>query len=123
MPGPSSNPGDGERTQLFAFGWSPSGGPPTVQGEMSSVSNDVEDFVAPSTTVLASSTNTPRPCEDGSVSYVIDTSTCLPANGVRSTLQSWNPLELPVAPFHAPELPVGVQVNPVSLEASAVRVM
>jgi hypothetical protein len=54
---------------------------------------------------------------------VIDSSTFLPANGVRSTFQSVNPFELPVAAFHEPLDPVGVQVNPVSELGSAVRVM
>jgi hypothetical protein len=38
---------------------------------------------------------------------VIDTSTCLPAYALRSTVQSWKPAELPVAAFHAPDVPVG----------------
>ena len=58
-----------------------------------------------------SSMNTPGNCwKPQSLSEVIEISTWLPANCARSTSNCCQPLELPFAAFHAPELPVELHV-------------
>ena len=54
-----------------------------------------------------SSTKSPRPCVDQSLTYVIDTSTCLPAYAPRLTSHCPQPCEEPEAAFHEPVVPVG----------------
>src|SRR5690606_16703332 len=60
----------------------------------------------------ASSRKTPAPWVAQSLTYVIETSTCLPAYGVRSIRHCCQPPELPEAAFQEPEAPVGSQFGP-----------
>jgi len=51
---------------------------------------------------LTSSIQVPSPSVPQSVTFVMNSSTCLPANGVRSIVQSFQPDELPVNAFQVP---------------------
>src|SRR6266545_246936 len=94
------------RAKLFALGALPGGGPVTSQPP-ESVSKDV--LPSPVDTAM-SSTNTPSPWVAQSLAYPMDTSTCLPAYGERSTAHCCHPAELPDAAFQVPVVPVGLQV-------------
>ena len=92
------------RVQLASSNSVPSGGGAAVHPPVS-LSKSVVSVTASSSVTLRSSTHVPRPSVPQSVTLVMNSSTCLPANGVRSTVQSVQPDELPVNAFHAP-LPV-----------------
>src|SRR5215211_1807525 len=86
------------------------GAPGMVQPSIGSPSSSNEVLPSPVETAM-SSMNTPGNCwKPQSLSDVIDSSTCLPAYCDRSTCHCCQPLELPLAAFHWPVLPVGVQV-------------
>src|SRR5215218_4822802 len=104
MAAPSGKPAAVVRVQSFEFGALPAGGPETVQPPSPS-SNEV---VSPVETVV-SSTNAPSPCTDQSLAYAIEISTCLPAYLDRSMDHCSQPFERPLAAFHSPVVPVGVQ--------------
>ena len=72
----SGNPAADVMMKLFGFGALPGGGPVTVQPPVSPASNDVVPW--PVDTSM-SSTNTPRPWVDQSLTYPMDTSTWPPA--------------------------------------------
>src|SRR5690606_24669381 len=99
------------RVQLFTEAEVPSGGSVTAQPPRS-VSNEVSSVVTPSRVTAASSRKTPAPWVAQSLTYVIETSTCLPAYGVRSIRHCCQPPELPEAAFQEPEAPVGSQFGP-----------
>src|SRR5215213_1208191 len=82
----------------------PAGGPATVQPPSPS-SNEVASVVAPRVTVTSSRSRPGDGRVAQSVMYVIETSTCLPAYGVRSTFHCCQPPELPVAAFQVPVVP------------------
>jgi hypothetical protein len=62
-----------------------------------------------------SSTKAPSFWVPQSLAYVIETSTCWPAYAPRLTDHCFQPPEFPEAAFHAPLVPVAVQVPPVSV--------
>src|SRR3954471_6520701 len=88
--------------KLLALGPLPSGGPVTCHPPRSP-SNDV---LVPSGRTM-SSRKTPTPWVDQSLAYAIETSTLWPAYAERSTLHCCQPLELPLAAFQAPVVPLG----------------
>src|SRR5919206_1706231 len=102
---PSGNPAAVVRTKLFTFGALPAAGPVTAQPP----SPSSKDVVAPVETAV-SSMNTPSPCVAQSLTYAIETSTCLPAKVDRSTDHCCQPPELPEAAFQEPVDPVGEHV-------------
>src|SRR3990172_1606732 len=106
MAAPSGKPAAVVRIQSFGFGELPSGAPGAVQPSMP-VSNEVEP--SPVDTSM-SSTNAPSPCVAQSLTYAIESSTCLPAYAERSTRHCCQPPEAPENAFHVPVVPVGVHI-------------
>src|SRR5215203_2903040 len=89
------------RVQLASSKSVPSGGGAAVHPPVP-LSKSVESTTAPSSVTFASSIQVPSPSVPQSVTLVMNSSTSLPANGVRSTVQSCQPAELPVKAFHVP---------------------
>jgi hypothetical protein len=99
------------RVQSVRLGAGPGGGPGTVQPPRS-FSNDVCVTVVPSTSIRASSRNTPKPCANRSEASEIEISTRLPAYADRSASKSFHPPLGPLTAFHLPVVPCGPQSGP-----------
>src|ERR671924_15381 len=86
------------------------GAPGTVQPSIGSASSSNDVLPSP-VEVVMSSMKTPGNCwRPQSLSAVIDTSTCLPANGARSNSSCCQPPEPPFAAFQCPLDPVLLHV-------------
>src|SRR4029453_367177 len=108
MMAPSGKPVGSVTIHVLKFGALPAGASCVVQPSLP-LSKDV--VPSPVETSM-SSTKTPSPWKAQSLTYVIDTSTCCPANPERSTFHCSQPPAFPLDAFHTPGVPVGSHFSP-----------